>query len=420
MNDIVEYIRQRLREYDSTLDVRPGSALSDLLINPAAAILYDLKNQQDEIFKNQTLADPETMAIASLESFAKSFLVDRDLGTKATGYVKLYFTTLKDIVIPKGTTFQSKSGLKYLTTQGYTFSSNDLAVNDDQYPYYSTGDIYIEAENAGLLYEADPGTITKIVSTLNINPAYVSNPAAITGSADDDTNDSLYTKILNAAINKTLYSNIGISLSLKEQFSTIQDVKVIGMNNPKMQRDIVYSYNLSSGLYVGGLYEKSDYFGAIGPLSSGYIYSGILSSPFYHFYPFNESICYANGVYSSGLITSGFLSDNVSPSYFIGREISLEQYAGMYKKDSSYATFETRIILEENFNNSDLQLLGWWTSDATAGRGKLRHANEIVIASGQAILGYSAPSSTPDSVNIVVDQNFLIKISGLIDRAVQL
>ena len=417
MNNIPEYIRQLVLTYNNDLDLRDGSALNDLLVNAGAAILTDLKLQQDQLFQYLTLQNPEGLSEETLNSFAKSFFVDRKTGQLARGYVKMYFSSPRAINIPKGTRFENTAGLFYKTTNGYSFSEADLRHNSEFYPYYSTGDIYVEAEAPGIQYDCEPGKITKLVSVLPYSPAYINNPLRVEGSTEHESNSVLYSKILNSFLNKTLYTSAGLQSTITEQFPSIQDIVVVGTDDEKMLRDMVYFTNIS-GISHNLLYERSDYFGSFGPVSSGYIYSGILSGPYYHFAPFNESSAYYNGVAYSGVITSGTLL-SIPTSSFAGREFSLEQYAGLYKRDSSYALVETRVILSETFDNPGLSDMGWTTSDASAGIANMRYYKEIAVADGKARLGY-APSNTTESVNIVVDSNLLAQISGLINRALAL
>ena len=423
MNNITEYLRQIIREYDSTLDIREGSALSDLMINPTAAILSDLKAQQDKLFKYQTLADPTSMDEDTLDTYASSYLVNRIEGDLARGYVRLYFNTPKTVYVPKNTYFQSTRGFKYKSTQGYTFTENQIRMNDSQYPYYSTGDIAVEAEKPGVYYDADPGEVNSLITSTHILPSYVSNPASIAGAKEHDDNATLYTKIINSAINKTIYSTIGIQTALQEQYPTIKNIRIMGMGNSSMKRDLVYSYNLASGLTRNGLYEKSDYFGNLGPISSGFITTGILSSDFGHFAPFNESVAYYNNIVSSGLITSGFLNTdiNVQTAAFTGSEISLNQYAGLYANDSSYSIAETSIILDEEFANDNLRNLGWTVSDPSAGLNNLRYHNEVEVEDGELRLGYKPPSAgIAEPLTIVVDDTIITRVRRLIRRAARL
>ncbi|MGV8130476.1 MAG: baseplate J/gp47 family protein [Candidatus Pacearchaeota archaeon] len=417
MNNIPQYIKKVLSAYDSSLDLRDGSALNDLLVNAGAAIITDLKLQQDELFKYLTLEDPESLDESTLDSFAKTHLINRITGEKARGYVRLYFASPSQVNIPAGTLFESTNGLIYKTITSYNFSEAEIRANSDLYPYYSTGDLYVEAESAGVQYDIPAGYLTKIKSTLNFTPVFINNTRTITGSTEHETNSVLYSKILNSAINKTLYTTPALKTILIEQFPTIQDVVVIGTGHEKMLRDQIYYYNIS-GLSRNILFERSDYYGAFGPIGSGYLYSGILIGPYYHFYPFNESVAYSNGVSYSGTIDATWITNNVPTSSF-SKEHVLDQYAGLYKKDSSYALIENKIILKESFDNTDLQQLGWTKSDALVGLGNLRYHKEIEIANGMVRLGYTPVSST-EGANIVVNTNLFDQVSGLIERALAL
>lgn len=417
MNNVAEYVRKLLLAYDNDLDLRNGAPLNDLLVNAGSAIITSLKLQQDQLFQYLTLEEPESLNEETLDTFAKSYLVDRRVGSKASGYVKVYVSDPRLVNIPKSTQFKNQAGLVYKTTRDYSFTEADVRANNALFPYYATGDIYIEAEEAGIQYNTAAGQITQLVSTLAFEPAFINNPTAIENSTIHEDNSALYTKILNSALNKTLYTSAGIQTVLVDQFPTIQDVVVVGTDEAKMTRDLAY-ISAVSGIKHNLLYERSDYFGAFGPIASGYLYSGILNGAYTHFSPFNESSAYANGVTYSGVtMTSGNLP---LTSSFAGKEFTIEQYAGLYKNDTNYSQIETRIILEENFDHSILSEIGWTASDATAGVGSLRYYQEVETEDGFARLGYKPAAEAVEGIPIIVDSTFLTQISGLIDRALQL
>ncbi|MCB1713126.1 MAG: hypothetical protein KDH96_11835, partial [Candidatus Riesia sp.] len=330
-------------------------------------------------------------------------------------YVRLYYTSPKTVSIPFGTVFENALGKQYKTTSSYTFTQQDLQNNTDVASYYSTGDVYVEAVARGTDYESSAGTVTKLITKLSQTPAFVNNVLPITGSTVHENNSSLYTKIINSAVNRTVYASQGIEALLMEQYPTIENVEVVGKTHEKMLRDLSYVYS-ASGITYNLLLERSDYFGSFGPVSSGYIYSGLLSGPFYHFAPFNECVAYSNGVTYSGTITSGTLP---STAQFVNNEFNLEQYAGLYKNDSNYAVVETSIILNENFDNPGLKDRGWTISDSSAGLNNLRYYKEVDITGGKLRLGYNSASGI-QPVSVIVTPDLLSMISGLIDRAVAL
>jgi hypothetical protein len=429
MNNIKEYILQQLRDSDPSLDLQPGSALHDLLVNSVAVIVGGFKNLQDKMLSYQTLENPESIPTDSLDSFGKSYLVDRTLGGAAAGYVKLFFDSPVSLSIPTGTIFESDTGKQYKTLRPYSFAEEDMRTNTYGV-YYATGDIYVQALNDGIDYNTGAGTITKLLSNLNVTPIFVKNLLAISGGSKTDSNLELYSKIVNSAINKNLFSDDGIKSVLEDAYSTATVMKIAGMRDPEMTRDLVYS-----GYYYT-LYNKSDYYGAMGDmagpntatipsgayifdgvsgyLASGEIVSGIVS--WSHYYPFNQSAIYYAPVAVSGV--AALTAADMPTLAEFNNEFSMEQYSNLYKHgDTYFATVATQIILDEDFTDSIIEHRGWQRSDASTGPGIMVHGKEIETVSGVLRLGYNPNIGGPLTPTITVTSGLREQIYRLIKRA---
>lgn len=203
--------------------------------------------------KNQSLSDVATMSESTLDNIGANFLVNRITGTKATGVIKLYFSSPQAIVVPKGTIFSTSDGLEYSTVVSYTISKAAMNSNRDDYPLYNTADIQVESVGQGAEYNRNPGEISKNV-TFAGTPAKISNLNPITGGTVVETNEQYYERIKENITGPNVSSASGLKKLISNNFPNYTSIKIIGAGSPFMQRDLSL---LSSAVAE---YKEEDFF----------------------------------------------------------------------------------------------------------------------------------------------------------------
>lgn len=403
--DAKEYLKRKIREYDSGIDISPGSPMGDLFINPLSIIFQDNLDFEDHLLNVLGLEEPEQLSESELDAIASNFLVSRVQGAKAAGYIKMYYSTPVSVTVPKGTTFQTADGASYLTDADYSITKELMTLNNADYPLYSTGNIAISAASEGEEYIAKANTITKLISTISPEPSSVRNPVAVTGGLEKETNTALKAKIIDSVNNQSIASPGGIKRVLQTTFPTITSLTIKGNGENEMTRDITYS-----GVDVGNYYT-SDFDAKVSGLNV---------------YPYNESIAYVGRFQDTDDTTDVALPEPTGFTY----EQTNEMYKGLYKGDDPlYAELGTYNILEENFNETETATgykTPWVASDSSTGKGLLAKAEEIKV-DGQTIkLGVKEaepdadnPSDTGAQVTIPEDtyRNLLNELQVIIDDA---
>lgn len=326
--DSKEFIKKKIQEYDNTIDVEDGTATGDLIINPLSSILQPFMEFEKRMERDLSLQDVEKMSQESLDEIASNFLVDRSAGKKASGDIRFFYNTPRTVTIPAGTRVSTNNGTQYETTSTVTITQSQMLLNNDSYPLYHTGDIAIEAIEVGEKYEQLANTVTNLDSILDPEPVSIRNPQALSGGVDGETNTALKTKIQSAAHSKSLSGKNSILRVLRENFSTIDSIEIIGMQDAEMLRDITYSGLTSENI------EKVDF---------QYKVSGLFSPPY------NESIAYIGKFEDTDASTDISLPDVDDFS----NELTNEMYKGIYKEtDPLSAEYKTDRLLEEHFENS--------------------------------------------------------------------
>lgn len=356
MNTVKQYIKDAIAGLDNQLDTSDSSALTDLLINPAAAMLDPIIAQINHIQDNLGINDPLNIADEELEAIAANFLITRVRGTKSTGYVELLYTTPQGLFIPADTQFFTGTGLVYVTTKDIYVDQGTMESNLWNYPYYSTGPISVESQDTGESTLIDPNTITS--TSLTPAPARVTNPAAFAGGTDTETNLELAARLIVDVVSNSLASADSTAASLKKVFPTLQNLEVTGMGDEEMLRDLI-----SSGVSSYDEIVRINYYGKV---------SG-LNDP-----PYPQSVAYTSVFYDDPT-TSGIVNDLPNPELFT-QEFTTDQYGGIYTLNDVYkTTVGTTIILRDDFESSTFNSQ-WRLGDARSGATTINSPNEITLA----------------------------------------
>lgn len=236
--DIKNYIIERIKAQDPEIDIREGSGIYDLLINPLTSILTAYQKDHTDIKNRQSIQDITQLTESELDAVAANYLASRNQGNLAQGYIKLYFRTAKSVSIPRGTKFSDESGLlEFETVNNYEVSKYQMSKNLSDFPNYDTGPIFVQAIQAGAEYNVPAGAITQIKSG-SISPLKVSNTEAFALGDDSETNTEFLERLKNNLYNLSLGSPNGLKTQIKEQKSSVVDVEVIGAGDRLMVRDL--------------------------------------------------------------------------------------------------------------------------------------------------------------------------------------
>ena len=397
MNTIRQYIIDTIKAFDPTLDVSDNSALTDLLVNPGSAMLDPVISQINFLIDNLGLSDPNSIDAAELNAIAANFLKTRQTGAKAVGVVELFYNNPINLDIPAGTTFTSSAGIEFETTQSYHIPQSTMVNNTWNFPRYSSGTIAVVAKVTG----ADTSIAPNEISTTDLlpAPALVTNPAGFSGGADEETNAELIQRIIDEVLTGALGSAQSIKATLKENYTTIEDVEVRGKDNIEMLRDLV-----TSGISLYDSYTTIDFYGKVSGLDD---------------LPHPESKAYWS-VFFDNPGTSGLIDDLPSSEEFLA-EFATGQYTGVYKLNDVYsATIQSLVVFEDTFSGESFDPV-WSFSDSRVGVGALVRPNEIELenkdGSVRARMGKRAVEGTYNDINVTVPIQVFYNMINYLKRA---
>lgn len=229
-------------------DFSRGSALSDLVIKPFAALLQPYRHELDVIKISQSVLNYLYMPTSAMDALAANQGYFRQTGARAFGDVTLYFDTATDYAF-NYLEFVSDDSVTFLLTSPVSISAAALLrAKQTDGTYAAT--VSVRSVGVGNRYQLSAGRI----NTLRNRPSgvvRVTNLADFSITAPDETNFDIVNGMFRNLGLRNLVSRQSIRGPIYDQFPGILDIFVAGTGHPKMSRDLVkISSTLSA--HVGG------------------------------------------------------------------------------------------------------------------------------------------------------------------------
>ncbi len=254
-NTIKEYITDDDRQPEA--DTSVGNVSRDIFLDYPANEFEEHYEDIDEVKNYSSLNNVDLMSSDGISNFALNFSVVRSEATKATGTVTFYKTTAPThyILIPINSVIETKTKsdgtkIQYRTTANASMGTN--TVRDSNTGKWGV-DVEVEALVEGTASNVGKNALT-IMNPLISEINSVTNRLAIADGTDQETAESLATRILEA----TSYDNIGTATGYEEIVlafnSDILDVNVVGSGDDEMKRDM---YGGTIDVYILGENEQS-------------------------------------------------------------------------------------------------------------------------------------------------------------------
>lgn len=243
-----EYIKAKIAEVDPQIDTRDSTGIGDLLIKPLTAILQPIIDEVKRISDNQSLIGGEALTETDLDALIANIFLTRIQGAKARGSVRVFFTESVTVTIPEASEFVDAVGTRFFSVAEVTITANQMSLNRD-------GDFFfvetlVEAEDVGVAGNIGEESIVDFVGGPT-TVLKVDNPAPFTGGADQEGNVALVDRAAEAITVRDLVSKPAIKTVLRDNpdFAFIKDIRVIGFEDPEMERDFLVGDNMVLGLF---------------------------------------------------------------------------------------------------------------------------------------------------------------------------
>lgn len=244
---IINFLSKRIKEQDSEFEHRPGTAFSELFLEPIAYITQPLRDEANQIYTNQSikrileLENPNAYPETSVDEIVGNLYVYRRTGSKASGIVRIYFNSPTDLNYLQGELFfYNISELEYYNSNPISVTAVEMANNRDKDFFYA--DINIESSSEGEDYEAAAGGI---VTTSHKDAVKVYNQFEVSGGIDRETNKELIERTQKSIGVRDMNTGKGFNAIMFETFlNKLVELQPIGFGDPEMMRDIRYNYHI--------------------------------------------------------------------------------------------------------------------------------------------------------------------------------
>lgn len=226
------------------LDLSRNSTLHDLLIR-GDAISYLLNRRMLEAFR-YTMSlkgiedNPELASGEVIDAILSNYLMTRDAGEFATGWLMITVSSSRTNVVQQGTRFNSTDGYTYLSearttavdgtpssTQTKLYSAN----NGTQWYYY----VQVKAEVRGSAQNTPTSTGFTCDSPIS-DLVYISVGRPFSGGRDGDSIESLSASVIQSLSVRNLTSRASVAAELPRLVVGVLEAHAVGSGHPMMIR----------------------------------------------------------------------------------------------------------------------------------------------------------------------------------------
>lgn len=252
---IAEFIRSRLKEADSSFEVRKGTAFDTLFFKMAQFILQPFRDEVDEMFIGNSLRrilqteDPDAFNEELVDAVVANVYVYRVEGGKSSGVARVYYESpVSREYAANGFTAVGANGKRYLNPAPFALLESQMETQIEDGLYFM--DVPIASEEVGADTEIlEAGGLVSVVG--DEDTISVTNKAPVRGGADRETNTKLIERARKAITVRDLVTGKGSNAILFENFpNTIVEMQPIGFGDPEMMRDVVYN------AHIGGKHDQ--------------------------------------------------------------------------------------------------------------------------------------------------------------------
>ena len=231
--DTKTFIEQRIAEtYPNIFTI---GEIEDLFINPLLTIIDPLVQEEQRIALGQSLNNIDLLADEEVDDLVANSFEQRDNGGFASGFVRCYYPSPRNLVITTDKAAISKSGLNFYSPENIETTSSQMLLNREGFNYFI--DIFVQAEKPGEEYNLDTDNIASFEDLRN--PIKVTNLFKFTGGLTAETNSQLVQKAADGRIEQSLNTKRGAAARTKRLFPSIKAIQTIGAGELGMNRDII-------------------------------------------------------------------------------------------------------------------------------------------------------------------------------------
>lgn len=234
---VATFLRQLLKERYPSFPAGQGSAFGDVLVLPASFIFQQFRDELGVLKRNMSILNYQTMLEEEMDRHAANYFVERRDGVRAYGTVRVFFDEVQPVTIDQTAVFFDDDNHRYNPISSVTLAAEDLQLNEipDTGEYFV--DVPVVAQEVGEQYSA---AVEQVNQFSGIQGAVrCLNLLAFSTAKSADTNTDVLISIKNSVTNNELVKSIAIRKVLRENFTSVRSVQVVGAGDLAMERDVI-------------------------------------------------------------------------------------------------------------------------------------------------------------------------------------
>lgn len=257
--DAENILEQFLSDRLPNVDFSKGGAMRDFAVVAMANTFAYLRAERDITRARQSLLLlgklTGTDVDDAVDEILSNWFITRKSGNTASGSVIVYFSQKTDVVIPTSTKFYKTSALVFVpdSVDSLLYSEDDMLaiVDSEGVETAYTIEVPLVAIRNGENYNIEPGSFDDF-TRFNPYVTRVENKSRFSGGGGRETTAEMLERAETAISVRDLNSARSIDATLKDQFSEIDDVVVIGYGEPEMIRDLIIELATNTRIHAGG------------------------------------------------------------------------------------------------------------------------------------------------------------------------
>lgn len=266
-----EFIAEFLAESVPNGRFSKGTALRDLVVKAFAYIFAHLQKENAQVRALQNLTDVQNLAISdpdkersvsdAVDALLSNWFITRKSGGFARGTIEIRVSRKQDYLIPATTRFTYSRNLAFFPDVA-DVSTSIVIPSSSVYPVIgSDGQITdwyfsqrVVAARTGTSYNVEP---QEWVNAGNFSPYIlgISSSEKFGGGREKETSSELVSRSGSAIAVRNLINPRSIDAVLREKFSQLRRLLVVGFGDAEMQRDLKLEFTSGLSLHVGGCYD---------------------------------------------------------------------------------------------------------------------------------------------------------------------
>jgi hypothetical protein len=243
--DLAVFLSDRLKQAFPEMATDEGDAITDLLIKPALLLWDPIVREIFRVRSCQSFKDPQALTTDEADALGANLFSDRERGDFARGTGRLYYAQPRSVSVTPVNFFTSRSGLHFFPDGQQNITVNEMLLNISGSLYYF--DVNLIAEAAGTAYNIEAN---ELINVANLEGTMqVKNLRRFRSGQKEETASEYIDRAQQELTERSMVTLRGLGARIPKAFPEVTRLAAVGFGDPEMQRDVLTGGGL--GAIVG-------------------------------------------------------------------------------------------------------------------------------------------------------------------------